>query len=78
MLWAMEGHRHKSNKKISGQVRALRQGPAEFSAASKRAVGLLGPVLLWPIAHDERLLADGVAHESKMVAECRNWATDAF
>lgn len=76
LLWAMERQVRRTNREISGKIRELREEVArEFGSASRAAAAVLGPVLLWTSAREQRHLAAGKTYEPRMFIERRNWRT---
>ena len=74
LLWAMEQRLRRTNEAVSQQVRALRKELGrEFGLVSRVTARLLGPVLLWTSAREEKRLAAGKTYEPETFIERRNW-----
>jgi len=73
-LWAMERKFKKVDRKVSDQIRALRQEfKHESGIMSRMLPALLGPVLLWTTRREERRLARGKTYEPPTILERSNW-----
>ena len=76
LLWAMEKRLRRTNVAVSLQIERLRKDMGrEFGLMSRAWARLLGPVMLWLTAREEKRLARGITYEPKTVIERRNWAT---
>jgi hypothetical protein len=74
LLWAMEHRLRRTNEAVSTQVRTLRHElEREFGLLSQIASRLLGPLLLWTSAREEKRLAKGQTYEPETIIERRNW-----
>jgi radical SAM superfamily enzyme YgiQ (UPF0313 family) len=77
-LWAMEQRLKKSNPTISVKMRTLRREiEAEFGISTRLLRMLVGPVLLWTSAREDRRLANGVTYEPQTFIERHNWVEKA-
>ena len=74
ILQAMEYRLRTSNAEIALQIRHLRkQMQHEFGLVAVAAAKLLGPVLWWTSAREEKRLAAGKTYEPATVVARRNW-----
>ena len=70
----MERQFRKVDRKVSDQIRALRQEfKQESGILSRMMPAVLGPVLLWTTRREERRLARGKTYEPPTILERRNW-----
>jgi len=73
-LWAMEKQFRKVDRRVSDDIRALRQEFKQESGILARMLpALLGPVLLWTTRREERRLARGKTYEPPTILERSNW-----
>ncbi len=76
LLWAMEKRLRRTNVAVSLQIESLRKDLGrEFGLVSRTWAQLLGPVMLWLTAREEKRLARGITYEPDTIIERRNWAT---
>jgi radical SAM superfamily enzyme YgiQ (UPF0313 family) len=74
MLWAMEHRLRETNDSVASQIRLLRQDlEREFGFIAAAAARLLGPILSWTSAREEKRLAEGHGYEPRTIIERRNW-----
>ena len=70
----MEYRLRDSNPAIALQIRALRKEmQREFGLIAIAAAKLLGPVLWWTSAREEKRLAAGHSYEPATIIDRRNW-----
>ena len=75
VLWAIERRIRGSNPAVALRVRALRREmEREFGILATVASRVLGPILWWTSAREERRLASGQSYEPSTVIGRRNWA----
>jgi radical SAM superfamily enzyme YgiQ (UPF0313 family) len=73
-LWAMERKFKKVDRKVSDQIRALREEfKLESGIVSRMLPAVLGPVLLWTTRREEKRLARGKTYEPPTILERSNW-----
>lgn len=73
-LWAMERQFKKVDKKVSEEIRTLRQEfKQESGVLSRMMPAVLGPVLLWTTRREEKRLARGKTYEPPTILERTNW-----
>ncbi len=74
MLWAMEHRMRETNESVASQIRLLREDmEREFGLIAAAAARILGPILSWTSAREEKRLAAGVTYEPSPIIERRNW-----
>jgi radical SAM superfamily enzyme YgiQ (UPF0313 family) len=73
LLWAMEYQLRRTNRRLSGQVRALRHDLGREFGLPSRIAAALGPAILWSTRREQRRLERGVTYEPATVIERRNW-----
>ena len=73
-LWAMEKRLARTNSAVSERVANLRREIGrEFGLASRMTTRVLGPLLSWTAAREEKRLARGGSYEPRVIVERRNW-----
>ena len=73
-LWAMEKRLSRTNTAVSEKIGNLRREIGrEFGLASRVMTQVLGPVLSWTAAREEKRLAQGGTYEPRVIIERRNW-----
>ncbi len=74
-LWAMERQLARTNQAVSKHIGTFRHElERALGPLASLSAGLLGPVLLWTSAREERRLASGVTYEPSTFVERMNWA----
>jgi radical SAM superfamily enzyme YgiQ (UPF0313 family) len=74
-LWAMERRLRDTNAAVADRVRALRQElEREFGIVAALASRLLGPLLSWTSAREERRYARGKSYNPGVIVGRKNWA----
>jgi radical SAM superfamily enzyme YgiQ (UPF0313 family) len=73
-LWAMERRLRRGNPEVAGRVRTLREElEREFGRVASVASRVLGPVLCWTSAREERQARQGRSHNPKTMIDRKNW-----
>jgi radical SAM superfamily enzyme YgiQ (UPF0313 family) len=75
-LWAMEKQFRRVNRRVSDEIRGLREEvQREFGNTAWMAAHVGGPLLYWTARREERRLACGKTYEPPTFLERRNWAS---
>jgi hypothetical protein len=73
-LWAMERQFRTVDRRVSEDIRALRQEFKQESGLLARMLpAVLGPILLWTTRREEQRLANGKTYEPPTILERSNW-----
>lgn len=74
-LWAMERQLARTNEVVSKRIQTFRHElEHSLGPLASLSSNLLGPILLWTSAREERRLASGVTYEPGTFTERMNWA----